>query len=389
MKIAVFSDTFYPQTNGVVTSIINSSKELAKKENEIMIFAPKPKSGLKKKINFGKNIQVSYSHSLPLPAYKDYRIAFPGMITCLRKIRRFRPDVIHLHSPFSMGIQAFICAKVFNIPLVGTYHTLFPEFIKYLPVPKLKDREIAKKMTWRYTNLVYNRCSIITTPSLAMKKELVKYKIKKPIKVISNGIDLSKFQRKENKNIRKKFKLKENIILHFGRISYEKSIDVVLKAFKLVLKTNPATQLLIVGDGPALKKLKNESKELNISENIIFTGFVKEKELLGLISSSDIFVTASSIETQGLVILEAMACRLPVVAVKSRAIPELVRHNKNGFLAKPFNEREMGKYLNKLLENKKLQLKMGSESARVAKKHSLEFTADMLYKLYGELRKGD
>jgi len=379
MRIAFFSDTFYPQINGVVTSITNSSKFLASEGHEMILFVPKSKACIK----IAKNVQIEQIHSVGLPTYKDYRIAMPQTIKCLRKIHQFKPDIIHIHSPFPIGMLGVMCSKTFGIPLIGTYHTLFPEFLKYLPIPLLRENRLAKGMTWRYTNFVYNKCEIITTPSNAMKKELITHGIRRPIRVISNGVNMAAFHKLASNKARKKtFNLKNRYLLHFGRLSYEKNIEIVLKSFRLLLQKYPNYDLVIAGKGPCLANLKKEAKSLGIHKNVRFTGFVSDDRLIELISRADAFATASTIETQGLATLEAMACGLPVIGVDSRATPELIQNGKNGFLVKPGDYRTMGICLAKLASNPKLRTKMSGASLKMAKKHSLEKVISELEGIY-------
>jgi glycosyltransferase involved in cell wall biosynthesis len=237
-------------------------------------------------------------------------------------------------------------------------------------------------MTWRYTNFVYNKCDVVTTPSQMMRKELKKHGVHSPIKVISNGVDLSIFHKVSSAKAIKKFRLKNGYLIHFGRISYEKNIEVVLRSFKTVIKSHPSYQLVIAGKGPALMNLRKESRKLGINKNVKFTGFVRDDELVGLLSYAKAFATASTIETQGLAILEAMACGLPVVGADKMAIPELIQNEKNGFLVEPGDYRKMGICLLKLIENNRGVEKMGKNSLAMAKKHSLENAVSELENLY-------
>lgn len=378
MRIAIFSDTFHPQVNGVVTSIINSSKALAKRGHHILIIVPTPKP----RINLGKNIQIETISSVGLPTYKDYRIALPYTWGCMTKVHKFKPDIIHLHSPFSLGILGVICAKTLDIPTVGTYHTLFPEFLRYMPIPGLRGNTISKKMTWSYTNFVYNKCDLITTPSNTMRIELIKHGIKKPIKVLSNGIDLSRFHKANGRKTLKKFRITQRYILHYGRLSYEKNIEVILKAFRLVQRTHPDCLLVIAGKGPAISGLKKDAKRLGIRKSVKFTSFITEEDLIGLLSEAEMLVTASTVETQSLVVLESMACELPVVGVKSLAVPELVQSRKNGFLVEPHEYRNMSRSISSLLDSRDLKERMGACSLKTARTHCLEKSIDILEKLY-------
>jgi glycosyltransferase involved in cell wall biosynthesis len=376
MKIAIFTDTFLPNINGIVTSVVNSSTRLAKKGHKIYIFTVKPKKEVE--INLGKNIHIEYHKRMPLLRYPDFTLSMPKYVTCLRKIRKIRPDVIHAHMPSFLGWSAVICAKAFGIPLVGTYHTLLPDFLKYLPIPKMEKLKLMKRATWTLTRKFYNRCDLVTTPSLSMKKLLLKRRIKKPIIALSNGIDTHRFKPQKVKKTGLK-------LLHVGRISYEKNVDIVLKAFRLIFKKKPKTILYIAGKGPHLEELKELAKKLKINKNVKFLGAVTGNELVRLYQTADIFVTASTVETEGLVVLEAMACSLPVVGVKALAIPDIIKHNKNGFVAQPYNEKQIAIFAVKLLGDKRLREKFGNESLKLVKKYSLDNIIDELEGIYYSL----
>ncbi|MBW2978257.1 glycosyltransferase [Candidatus Woesearchaeota archaeon] len=376
MKIAIFTDTFLPDVNGVVTSVVNASKKLAKKGHQIYIFTVKSKKEVK--INLGKNIHIERFKRMRFIKYPDFTLAMPKYITCLRRIKKIKPDIIHIHTPSLLGWSAILSAKAFSIPIVGTYHTLLPDFLKYFPLPKVEKLKLMKKATWTWTRKFYNRCDLVTTPSLAMKKVLRKHRLKKSITVLSNGIDTNRFKPKKVKKSGTK-------LLHLGRISYEKNVDVVLKAFKLILERKPKIILYLAGHGPNLKELKALAKKLKINKNVKFLGVVKGKKLVNVYRTSDIFITASTVETEGLVILEAMACGLPIIGVNVLAIPIIVKHNKNGFVAPPHNERQLADYTIKLLENKNLREKFGKESLKIVKKYSLDNIINELERIYKRL----
>lgn len=379
MKIAMFTDTFIPNINGIVTSVLNSSKALAKKGHKVYIFTAKPKQ--KKNIiqKLDKNISIFYYSQIKIINYPDFQLAMPGFVDITSKINKIKPDIIHIHTPSFLGWSALLISKIFRIPVVGTYHTLLPEFLEYIPLLKIKKSKIAKNITWNYTQNFYNRCNIVTTPSIAMKEELIKHGIKKPIIFLSNGVDTKKFY-----PIR--LKKNENTIIHVGRIGYEKSIDILLKAFNELLKINKDAKLIIAGKGPDLEKLKSFSKKLDINKKIKFLGSVDHNKLPLLYSSANIFVTASTIETEGLVVLEAMACGLPIIGVNKLAVPNIVKHKKNGFIIEVGDYKKMAKYMNLLLKNKELSNKFGKESIKIVQNYSLNNIINKLEEIYNSLK---
>lgn len=398
LKIAYFSDSFYPQINGVVTSILNSSRKLAEIGHKIHIFTIRDKTGAKK-IKLHKNIEITYYRSIDAFKYPGFELVIPKTINCLREIRKFGPDIIHIHAPTLLGWEGVICGKLFNIPTVATYHTLIPDFLKHSPIPKIGEYEIAKKMAWKYTNNFHEKCNVTVTPSEAMKRELIKNGLDMPIEVVSNGVNLELFYQRERTN--KKFR-----ILHVGRISYEKNIDVVVKAvvefnenlnkfsvcrnlsknFQQAKKTNRRDfEFWVVGSGPDLDKIKELVKTLGISEFTKVTGPISNSELPDIYSNSDIFITASTIETEGIVLLEAMACGLPIIGVNARAIPDLIKNSVNGFVVKIGDYKAMSVKLLELYENRNLVKIIKLNNIQEAKKYDVDKCIFKIIEIYKQL----
>ena len=376
MKIAYFTDTFVPDINGVVTSILNSSERLAKKGHQIYIFAPKPKD--KSSIILGKNITIYYYPRLKLTKYPDFQFAVPNFDLAM-KIRRIRPDVIHIHTPAFMGGMALMLAKLFNILTISTYHTFLPDFLEFAPFPKkISTSKAAHRLTWAFTRRFYNRCDIVTTPSIAMKQELEKHGIKRPVVFLSNGVDLNKFRPQDCKK-------SGNTILHVGRISYEKNIDVLIKAFSLL--KNKKSKLLIAGKGPAFDDLKKLVHSLNLFDRVIFLGPIKHDDLPKLYCTGDLFATASTVETEGIVILEAIACGLPIVGVNALALPYIIEHGKSGFLAQPGDEVQIAQFMQKMLDDKKLRETVSASGLKNIKKYSLDSVIADVEKIYAMNKK--
>ncbi|MFC1754407.1 glycosyltransferase, partial [Thermoproteota archaeon] len=192
MKIAVFTDTFIPEINGVVTSAKKLLIGLEKRGHGIIVFSPKYATNID---HIGKAIKIIRYPSASLPNYKEVRFVLPNAPDIANRIRLFKPDVIYSLTPASMGLVALSIAKMFNTPLVSTFHTFVadPEYLKHIKLDKIKG---ADKAIWKWCNTVLNRCNAITSPSKATKKELQANGVKKSIKVISNGIDTSKIKQK-------------------------------------------------------------------------------------------------------------------------------------------------------------------------------------------------
>ncbi len=371
MKIAFFTDSYWPQINGVTISIDNYAKELEKKGHKVLIFAPKTKEQVETQFD------VFWIPSISLPTYKEYRISSIFSFEAEKKLKEFNPDIIHCHTPFSVGWIGLNLAKKLGIKKIGTYHTYLPDFLMYLPLPFLKETEIAKKSVWFYTKLFYNKCELVTTPTEKSLKELEKNGIKNGI-VLSNGIDFKLFNSIQcNKN------LKEKKLVYFGRLSFEKNIKVLIDAIELLKNA----KLTIIGSGPALDSLKKKVKEKNLEKKVDFTGALKAENLAGKIAESNVFVTAATMETQGLTIFEAMATGMPAVGANKMAVPEAIKEDFNGFLFEPFNAKEAAEKINKIFADKKSYEKLSKNSIKTAKEKSREKMALKLEELYLKILK--
>lgn len=398
MRIAVFTDMYKPDINGLTNTVHQQVLALAERGHEIKIICPLYRN--KKRKEKIKSISVERFPSIPFWVYPQVRISALRTNSVIKVIRKFKPDIIHIHTPFVIGGKGVICAKKLNIPLVGTYHTLLSEFTTYIAPSRLikldklyekmglvkykkqqikagKYKKFSDKIVWSITNKFYNKCKVVITCSNIAKKELIKNNLKVPIKVISGGIDLKKLKSGKKKSRNKKIRL-----LHVGRSSYEKNINIVLEAMKIILANRKDVYLGIIGSGPALNSLKKHASYLGLNKNVKFWGFVSDEKLHEAYKNSDIFVTASTIETLGLVVIEAMAYGLPVVGVNKYAIPEVVKHNVNGYIVKPYDSKAMAEKILHLINNKDLRVRMGQKSKNLVKEHSLTIATDKLEQTY-------
>lgn len=389
MKIAFFTDTFVPQVNGVASSIANTAKELAQENHEVLIIMPDLKKISRKPFS-EKNVTIVSLPIVPGEPYPEYKLSVLGLPKALAALKKFNPDVIHFHTVFTVGLDAIIVAKILRKPLVGTIHYYFTNenFVK------LFNNDIANKaiqsfgkLFYFYICAFYNPCDLRLSPSQKLIKEAKKAGYKKSINYLPNGIEnnshpsLSSDKIKQLKN---QYKLKDKVILHFGRISPEKKVDLVVKSAAEIIKTNPQVSLLIIGDGPDLKDLKQLVSELGIEENVTFTGFIEHQKLIseGILNLGDIFVTASPMETQPMVVLEAMSFGLPIVAVREAGMSELV--DGNGYLIDYRKPQNLTQKITEILFNEKLSQQMSLRSKELVKRYSIEETTKKLVRLYEE-----
>lgn len=381
LKIAVFSDSFFPTIDGVVTSISSMALELSKRGHRVLVFAPKPKDfSHVPKIN---EFEVVWVRSVPLLSYEQYRVSSPFSFSVQKKFLELAPDIVHCHTPFSLGWMGLSLGKKFNVPVVATYHTLLPDFLMYAPLPFLNKTRFLKNMTWAYTNFFYNKTDLVTTPTKAMATELQRHGCKAV--PITNPIQFSVFNRfakTKKTNPKKEFRL-----VYFGRVSFEKNIEVLLEALKILITGKPKipARLILIGDGPAKKFLQETAHNLVIEKKVEFAGILRGTELAKKIASCHVMVTASTIETQGLTVLEAMATGLPVVGADFLGIPDAVKEGRNGFLFLPFKSETCAQKIEKMFKSKKLYRKLSKNAVRTARSYSVERVCNQWENAYHKL----
>ncbi|MDD3272336.1 MAG: glycosyltransferase family 4 protein [Syntrophomonadaceae bacterium] len=345
MKIGIFTDSYKPYTSGVVTSICTFREELEKLGHQIYIFAPSYPG-------YSENEDGVYRYySVPSPTNPDYTLAipiYPGMNSLLKRLDL---DIIHVHSPFTMGRVGLHYARRYDIPIVFTYHTLYDQYVHYVPVAQ----DLARDVTIKYSKNFCNQCDHIVVPSREVETILTELNIKTPRSVIPTGVPLEKFSHGDRQWLRKHYDIpeKNRILLFVGRLTKEKNLDFLLDAFKQVHQQIPDTSLVITAQGPMEGELKKHAGRLglDLKQDVIFTGVLPFDTLVNVYYSADLFVFSSVTETQGLVLIEAMAAGLPVVAVRAYGVQDMVDDGINGYLT-PCSIPEFSQAVCKLLDDK-------------------------------------
>ncbi len=384
MRIAMFTDVFPPSVNGVASSILLLSKELVKRGHYVKVFT----SSIDKKNRLTKKklegIEVSYSTSLPSLFYPDVKLGVPFYPNTVYQLMKDDIDVVHFHTPLPMGADGIIAGKMLGKPIVGTFHTYFmePEYLKVIGLNIMGDKvnNMLAKLGWKYANLYYNSADLVTTPTESTRKALVKYKIKRPTKTISNGIRVPHLPKEKLTKHHA-----SNNLLYVGRLSREKNLDILIKAFKIVHDKKSELRLIIIGDGPAQNDLEELAHTEGLEKFIHFKGKIPFEKLLESNTYVDaaMFVSASTSETQGLSIIEGMSYGLPVVAVAKRGIPELIKDN--GLMSKTANAKDIAINILKIIENPVLAKKMSLASIKRADKYSIETITTQFEHVYQKL----
>ncbi len=377
MRIAIFTDSFWPQINGVTTSILNTCTELASQGHEFLILAPKPKRFPEKPPSI-PNTEIIWLPAEPLPTYTDYLMAYLVPPSAKKKFKEFNADVVHVHTPFFVAQKGIKYAKQQGIPVIGTFHTLLSEFLEYVPIPKLKHNPIMKQLTWKYTQHVYRKCDVITTPTKVLADELQAHGFSH-VKVLTNAIDYDLFSNGKSSSTKKKSNL-----LYFGRVSFEKRIDVALEALYMLTQKYPSLEMSIIGSGPAEESLKKLTRELGIEKNVRFWGPLRGAPLAHAVKQHSILVAPSPMETQGLYVLEGMAAGLCVVGADARAIPVALGKNERGLLFTPGDAQDCAEKIEKVMKNSALRKKLVTSAQKWVKPYGKKAIAKEWLALYNE-----
>ncbi|MBW2965913.1 glycosyltransferase [Candidatus Woesearchaeota archaeon] len=379
MNICIVCDDVFPSHGGRGKSTERWALKLAERGHKVIIFSARNKKGIKR--NHVGKVEIYRFSALKVPWTKGMLyIGFPYPPNVRTILKREKIDIVIINSQYYLGFLNMLYAKSLNIPVISAIHTQ-PENI----TKNLRGTTIIDKAIYQAIINISNSADRVIVPSKFAAKLAKEYELEKNPIVISNGIDIKKFNNRINPaQFKRKYKLKnENIILFVGRLMSEKNVASLLSTMPLVIKQLPNTKLVIVGDGPQKTELKKLAKELKIQKNSIFTGRIKEDLLRQAYAASDIFVLPSIVELQGIVLLEAMACGIPIMAAKTKtsAASELIKEGKNGLTFNPYNKKELAKKILKILTNKQLKDKMSKQSINKVKEHSIEKSIDKLESL--------
>ena len=376
MRIAIFSDTYIPDINGVATSTKILKDELVKHGHDVVVVTSELPSDSDYMDDPHDNIlRVPGLEIQALYGYRACNIySFKGM----REIKGMNIEVIHVQTEFGVGIFGRIVGETLNIPVVYTYHTMWADYSHYVnPVNSGAIDGLIKKAITRISKFYGDKSTELIVPSLKTKEALELYGLNKDVHIIPTGLELEKFDPK-NKNtelieqIKDKYGIKDQFIVTFlGRIAKEKSIEVLIDAMKEVIKENDNVLCLIVGGGPQLEELKELVKDDHISNYVIFTGPKPSNEVPSYYHLSNVFVSASITETQGLTYIEAMASGIPAVARYDKNLEDVIDDGVNGYFFKETSE--LVEILLKLINHDY------SKMAEAAYLSAMKFSSEVFY----------
>ena len=370
MKIAIFTDTFLPQINGVTNTLNHLLSYLEKSDIEYIVFAPEDDSKEREVYNIERFFSIKFF------LYPECRIAFPNSFRVNSILQDFNPDAIQLMSEFNVGLAGLKYGKKYNIPTISNYTTNFSQYLNYYKLDMLNDP------VWNYMRWFHNQNDLTLCPSEEIKTLLKNNGIINT-SIFSRGIDLSKFNpNHKNYKFREEFNLNNKLVfLYVGRVAPEKDLDTLINSYnKIHNKYKEKIALIITGDGPYLDKCKNE-----LPKDTIFIGFKKGDALSEIYASSDIFVFPSSTETFGNVVLEAMASGIPVIGADAGGVKNIITHRETGLKFKPKNSQELTLMMEELIEKRELREKLKAEALNMVSHKSWNKIFDNLLGNYEDI----
>lgn len=381
MRIAIFTETYLPQINGVVTHIKILKEGLEALGHTVLIVTADSKA----------HTHYLKDNVLHCPAHNLKRIynldlASPVSRTRLKYLREFRPDIIHVHNEFSIGLSGMAIAKILKVPLVYTLHTMYDDYIYYIaPKPLIP---LTKKLSHRYFRMFPQNAAVVTGPSKKCQEYTYEIGSDKKVEVIPNPVELDAFAPQtstpqQRAQIREQYHIPQDatVACFVGRLGREKSVDVLLRFWAQEMKPQDNMRLLIIGDGPEKEPLEQLAQQLGITDTVVFTGKVLHRDLPPYVHTCDIYVTASLSDTNSISMLEGMAGGLPVLQLYDELNADQVTDGVNGYMFR--DAAEMGQRLRQIrdMEPEELQ-KLKTSVIQSVKNSGAQTLANYIQTIY-------
>lgn len=324
MNIVMMTNTYDPIVGGLENSVRDFASGYRQRGHRVLVVTPDHDDAPENEKGVVRVPAIQNFNGT------DFSVELPLSSELNRELERFAPDVIHTHHPFLIGDTALRAAAAFNVPIVFTHHTLYEQNTHYL----IGDSKAMKRFVIRLSTGFANLCDHVIAPSESVMKLLVKRGVTVPVAVVPTGIDIGRFSHGNGMAFRQRFGIPENAFLLgiISRVAPEKNFSFLAQVASKFLKEHSQCWFVIVGDGPSLKSVRLVFEKQGVAECLVCPGILKDQMLVDAYTALDVFTFASYSETQGLVLVEAMAAGVPVVALKAPGVREVVKDRQNGCL---------------------------------------------------------
>lgn len=389
MKILITTDWYKPIINGVVTSVLNLKQELEERGHEVKVLT------LSRTYASYEKAGVYYMKSVNLEKiYPNVRAVLPHTEKLVRELVQWKPDIVHSQCEFMTFPFAVKISRKCGSPLIHTYHTVYEDYIHYLPGKFSEYRAgaaLEKKAVAQFSRNVLKKADQVIVPTGKVERILGNYRVETPVAVIPTGIQLQRFckdlSEKEKQDLKKKWGIapENQVLVSVGRLAKEKNLEELLRFFAKLGKEegNEHLTFLIAGDGPDRERLEHLVQKLEIQEHTVFTGMIEPEAVGKYYQLGDVFVCASNSETQGITYMEAMASGLPALCRKDACLNQVVTDGYNGFQYDSYAYFKM--HLEYLLEKKSRRSQMGECARETAYRYSTWNFCTMVERLYKEV----
>ncbi|MFY9233568.1 MAG: glycosyltransferase family 4 protein [Fimbriimonadaceae bacterium] len=378
LRIAIFSDSCLPILNGVSVSIDALVQELRNRGHSVHIFT----TSFPGHQDTDPNTYRFWA--LHTPWTGAYPMSLPPFIGTLRKFRRHEFDIIHTHTPFTVGFCGLRWAESHGIPIVSTYHTLYDRYAHYIPY--FPRRYIRFKIA-KHTNFYYSRVNHVIVPSVAAFRWLRRHSVETPISVIPTGAPRRQLADRGEMRQMLGIPPDQRVMLYVGRIAREKNLSSLFEMAAIVCRADPSVRLWLVGDGPYRAACAEMARKLGIGDRVRFVGFVPRAEVDHYYAAADLFVFSSITETQGLVIQEAMAYGLPAVAVAGGGASASVRDGETGFVVKN-DSLQFADAVLRVLGDEELYARLSEAASRAVREHGTAEMCEQVLDVYRQVLGG-
>jgi len=324
MNIVMLTNTYLPHVGGVARSVASFTAEYRRRGHQVLVVAPE----------FDRQ-PADETGVVRIPAIQnfngsDFSAVLPvsGLLT--ESLDAFRPDIVHTHHPYLLGMTALRIARYRELPLVFTHHTLYERYTHYVPLDSPAFRRFVIELATRYANL----CDQVFAPSESIAALLRERKVEAPIAVVPTGVDTARFAQGDGAGFRAAHAIPPGafVVGHLGRLAAEKNLEFLASAVARFLKSTPGARFLLVGEGPYASIMRAVFERMGVIERLHHAGILSPSELVNAYHAMDVFAFTSRSETQGMVLTEAMAAGVPVVGLDAPGVREVVRDQRNGRL---------------------------------------------------------
>lgn len=382
MNICMFTNAYLPHVGGVARSVAFFAQDLRKRGHKVLVVSPTFPSD-QEQPDQDENV-------LRVPAIQnfkgsDFSVIIPLPFIISKKINEFQPQIIHSHHPYLLGDAALRAAYRRKLPLVFTHHTLYEKYTHYVPMDSDVMKRLAVLLSTRYADL----CSQIVAPSRSIARLIEHRGVETPVEVIPTGVDTDYFHSGDSKKFRSYHNIPDHarVIGHLGRLAPEKNLEYLGQAIVQALKKmSPETFFLVVGKGPSEEPLRRTFKDNNLEDRLIMAGKQSGPGLSGAYKAMDVFVFSSTSETQGMVLVEAMAAGKPVIALDASGVREVVTDHHNGrLLPENTSFQEFSKAVIEFFNRPEHDRSWEKAALNTAREFSRDRCADRLIRLYESL----